>query len=105
MNINLKESLKIFNTFNLEKFIIAINSRNNNENIETISQIKDRIKYEIKYNKKNKKIIVDISKNDILSCYDNEIELLQRMKTHIINEDYENAKALLDYCKIIEVLE
>ena len=49
MNINIKESLKIFNTFNLEKFILAINSRNNNENIETISQIKDRIKYEIKY--------------------------------------------------------
>lgn len=66
-----------------------------------INEIKRKLHYEISY--KNKKISVDITKNDVFSYLESEDELIQKMKNYIINEDYERAQVLQNYFKTIEL--
>jgi hypothetical protein len=50
--------------------------------------------YQIGYDKKRKKITVDISDNSIFSYYDDEDELKQKLENYIDNEEYEKAQIL-----------
>lgn len=77
-----------------------INNTNNFKLKDYIFDIsKVDIEYNIGYNKKNKKIIVDISGNTIFSCYDNEKELKKKLKEYINNEEYEKAQVINNYIK------
>ena len=67
-----------------------------------INEIKRKLHYEISY--KNKKISVDITKNDVFSYLEGEDELIQKMKNYIKNEDYERAQVLQNYFKTIELV-
>jgi acetylornithine deacetylase/succinyl-diaminopimelate desuccinylase-like protein len=68
-----------------------------------VDEIKRKLHYEISYNKKSRRISVDITKNDVFSYLETEDELIQKMKNYIINEDYEKAQVLRNYFKTIEL--
>ena len=68
-----------------------------------VEDVKKEINYELSYNKKNKKIVVDITKNDIFSYYDTEEELIKKMKKFIRTEEYEKANMLNNYLKKLEI--
>lgn len=68
-----------------------------------IEDVKKEINYELSYNKKKKKIVVDITKNNIFSYYDSEEELINKMNKFIRNEEYEKANMLNNYLKKLEV--
>lgn len=90
---------------NFMKQITESDYLNNLKNFNRLNldEIKKKLHYEISYNKKNKKISVDITKNDIFSYLDSESELKNKMKTYIINEDYEKAQIMKNYFKTIEL--
>lgn len=66
-----------------------------------INEIKARLQYEIIF--KNKRISVDITKNDVFSYLDSEDELIKKMNNYILNEDYEKAQFLRNYFKTIDL--
>ena len=68
-----------------------------------IEEVKNEINYELSYNDKDKKIVVDITKNNIFSYYDSEEELIKKMKKFIRMEDYEKADMLNNYLKKLEI--
>lgn len=76
------------NNFKLKEYIFDISKVNSD--------------YNISYNKKNKKINVDISGNTIFSCYDDEKELRKKLKNYITNEEYEKAQVINNYIKKCE---
>lgn len=55
--------------------------------------------YKIGYDKKNKKITVDISGNTIFSYYDDEKLLKQKLNDYVSNEEYEKAEVIHNYIK------
>lgn len=55
--------------------------------------------YQVGYDKKLKKITVNISGNTIFSYYDDEKELRKKLDTYVNNEEYEKAKVIHDYMK------
>jgi len=68
-----------------------------------VKEIRRRLHYEINYNKKTNKIIIDITKNDIFSYLDSEEELIKKMDNYILQEDYEKAQILKNYFNTIEL--
>jgi len=68
-----------------------------------IEEIKQRLHYEIAYNKTKKQISVDITKNDVFSYLDTEDELIEKMNCYILNEDYERAQIMKNYFNTIEL--
>lgn len=68
-----------------------------------IKEIKARLQYEICFNKKKKRISVDITKNDVFSYLDSEDELIRKMNNYILQEDYEKAQLMRNYFKTIEL--
>jgi len=66
-----------------------------------VEEIKRKLHYEIFY--KNNRISVDITKNDVFSYLDSEDELIQKMNTYLMNEDYEKAQILKKYFDTIEL--
>jgi hypothetical protein len=104
------ELLKILmrkKAFNSDFFKVISESKNlskfneNNDYEFDIEDVKQKIKYEIGYNKKRNKIKVDISKNDVFSYDETEEELIEKMKIYIKEEQYEKAEILDDYFKKI----
>jgi protein-arginine kinase activator protein McsA len=55
--------------------------------------------YKIGYNKKNKKITIDISDNTIFSYYDDFKTLKGKLDRYINNEEYEKAEIIHNYIK------
>jgi protein-arginine kinase activator protein McsA len=55
--------------------------------------------YKIGYDKKNKKITVDISGNTIFSYYDDNKTLKQKLEEYVHNEEYEKADVIHNYIK------
>jgi hypothetical protein len=53
--------------------------------------------YELGYDKKKKKVTVDISNNSIFSYYDSESDLQKRLDNYIENEEYENANIIYNF--------
>lgn len=68
-----------------------------------LSEIKQKLQYEIKYNHKKNKIRVDITKNDIFSYNDTEEELFTRMDKYIRNQEFEKAAVLHKYFQKLEL--
>lgn len=68
-----------------------------------VKEIRKRLHYEIIYNKKTKKISVDITKNDVFSYLDSEDELVEKMNNYILQEEYEKAQMLKNYFKTIDL--
>lgn len=68
-----------------------------------LNEIRKRLHYEIGYDLKNKKISVDITKNDVFSFFDTEEELIEKMNKYILFEDYEKAQVLKLYFKTIDL--
>jgi len=68
-----------------------------------VEDVKDEINYELTYNKKNKKIVVDITKNNTFSYYDSEEDLIKKMKKFIRTEEYEKANMLNNYLEKLEI--
>jgi len=58
--------------------------------------------YQISYDNKKKKIIVNISENSIFSYYDNKDDLISKLNDLISNEDYEKAQILHNFIKNID---
>ena len=70
----------------------------------TLYDVRQKLKdYDVTYNKKRKKYIVDITKNSIFSYNDNEQELIKKMKYYLEIEDYERALALNNYLQKLEI--
>jgi len=93
-----------------EKFIGLIN------NSETLTKFRgkeqkyhfdlediEKLDYEIDYDTQKKKIVVDITKNNIFSYYDSEEELIKKMDRYIRTEEYEKAEVLSRYLEQIDV--
>lgn len=116
---NLKALFKIYNKDELLKILMkkkafsddffkviseSKNLTNFNVNVDyefDIDDVKQKIKYEIGYNKKRNKIKIDISKNDVFSYDDTDEELIQKMNSYIKEEQYEKAEILDGYFKKI----
>ena len=82
--------------------IITCKDINNIKNKITINDIKNNIDYGVKY--KKDKFTVDISKNKVFSYLDSEEELITKMDTFILSEEFENAEMLLKYLNTIEIV-
>ena len=78
-----------------------LNKLNNFDHTLDINEIKRRLHYEIQY--KNKRISVDITKNDVFSYLDTEEDLIKKMNYYIRIEDYEKAQMMQRYFKTIEL--
>jgi len=51
----------------------------------------------------NNKITIDLTSNKILTPYDSDEDLKDKMKTFIRNEEYEKAKILKNYFDLIDI--
>ena len=72
--------------------------------IVRLEEIRQKLKdYDISYNKKNKKYIVDITKNNIFFYNDTEEELVKKMEYYLSIEDYERANILDKYLNKLEI--
>jgi hypothetical protein len=102
------EFLSNKNSFN-EKFIKQITESNYLKKLHKIDynfdieKIKRKLQYEISYNKNNKKILVDITTNDVFSYLETDEELIKKMKKYIENEEYEKAQVMKKYFNTIEL--
>jgi hypothetical protein len=105
-NIELVDFLCEKNAFS-EHFMMLLTETKKLENIkddETITDVKQKLKdYVVSYNKKNKKYVVDITKNEIFSFNDTEEDLIKKMKNYLDIEDYERANILNKYLKKLEI--
>ena len=70
----------------------------------TIEDVKQKLKdYDVTYNKKRKKYVVDITKNNVFSYNDSEQDLIKKMKYYLEIEDYERASVLNNYLQKLEI--
>ena len=70
----------------------------------TIEDVRQKFKnYDVTYNKKRQKYVVDITKNNIFSYNDDEKELIKKMKYYLKIEDYERASILNNYLEKLEI--
>jgi len=89
------------NAFN-ERFVERIIETKDQEDFKEINKINtDDIDYDISY--EDDKILVDITKNDVFSYLDTEIELISKMKLYIKTEQYEKAQLMKNYFNTIEL--
>jgi hypothetical protein len=80
------------------------NIKNKEDYNLTITELKEKfLNYNIDYNKKNKKIKINISNNNIFSYLDNEKELIDKMNKLIKDENFEDAKILYNYLNMIDL--
>lgn len=94
-----------------EEFILLLTNSNtlnkfdeNSDYCFTIEDIRQKLKdYDVTYNEKGKRVVVDITKNNIFSYYDTEEELVEKMRYYLKIEDYESASILNEYLKKIEI--
>lgn len=92
----------VFND-NFVKNITVTKQLNNIEDVDSILTInKNELHYKITYD--DKKINVDITINDVFSYFDDEKELVKKMKKYILNEDYEKAQILKNYFNTIDLI-
>jgi len=70
----------------------------------TIEDVRQKLKdYDVTYNKKRKKYVVDITKNNVFSYNDSEQDLIKKMKYYLEIEDYERASVLNNYLQKLEI--
>jgi len=70
----------------------------------TIEDVRQKLKdYDVTYNKKRKKYVVDITKNNVFSYNDTEQDLIRKMKYYLEIEDYERASILNNYLQKLEI--
>ena len=92
---------KAFNEDFVKKIIETKNPKYLKNNNLTIGEINNKLHYEVSYD--NEKISVDITKNDVFSYLDTEIELKRKMKKYIKTEQYEKAQILKNYFNTIDL--
>jgi len=92
---------KAFNEDFVKKIIETKNPEYLKNNNLTIEEINNKLHYEVSYD--NEKISVDITKNDVFSYLDTEIELKRKMKKYIKTEQYEKAQILKNYFNTIDL--
>lgn len=92
-----------------EEFVKEVTESEHINNIKifdvelSVKDVIEKLNYEINYNKKTKKISVNITKNDIFSYLDTENELIEKMNKYILLEEYEKAQVLKNYFKTIDL--